>query len=372
MISSKPGTGFRICRIFLQCLPIFLTVGPAHAWESLIPGSRYVSARAAALGGAFLPLGDDGASALFYNPAAVGKIRDFKVEPLNLTLTGNGGFVDHLGLNSYKVYSLSAYQPELTLAPNSFQSLGTQIVPAFYNKGFAFGLLISDDFGAMSDADGNVRYRTRFQFIPAGALGVRLAGGIVRLGYSFQYVSKAEGDISLPAGGGTLGYNQGLLQGSGMSHMVGGALTLPLTYLPQLNLVARNVGGTTYSGPALIPFAQNSGGTPAADFMTFDASFSLQPKIDSGIYANFLLEFKDMTARTGTSIFGRLCGGMEISLRDFIILRGGWGQGYPSAGLGFKMKKGEFGIAWYSEEIGTTYHGQRDLRYMFQLQMRTF
>ena len=83
-------------------------------------------------------------------------------------------------------------------------------------------------------------------------------------------------------------------------------------------------------------------------------------------------EFKDMTARTGASIFGRLCGGMEVSLRDFLILRGGWGQGYPSAGIGFKMKKGEFGFAWYSEEIGDTYHGQRDVRYMFQFQMRAF
>lgn len=371
MISLKLGTGSRICRIFLQCLPILLAAAPAHAWESLIPGSRYISARAAALGGAFLPLGDDGASALFYNPAVVGKIRGLQAEPMNIAMTGNGGLVDHLGLNSYKVYSLGSYQPELTASPDTYQGLAGQFTPTFYGKNFALGMLLSDDFGAMSDVDGNIHYRTRFQFIPAAAVGVRLAGGIVRLGYSFQYVSKAEGDISVPAGS-ELGFNQGLNQGSGMSHMVGAALTLPLTYLPQINLVARNVLGTTYTGPALIPFAKNSTGSPAADVMTFDASFSLQPKIDSGVYANFLVEFKDMTARTGASIFGRLCGGMELSLRDFIILRGGWGQGYPSAGLGFKMKKGEFGVAWYSEEIGTTYHGQRDLRYMFQFQMRAF
>jgi hypothetical protein len=371
MISVKPGSRARKCLIFLQCLSALCATEQAQAWESLIPGSRYVSARASALGGAFLPLGDDGASAMFYNPAAVGKIRGIQAEPMNLAITGNGGLVDHLGLNSYKAYSLSAYQPQLTASPNSFQSAAFQAVPAFYGKGFSLGMLISDDFGAMSDADGNVRYRSRFQFIPAAALGVRLAGGIVRLGYSFQWVHKAEGDISVPSGG-TLGYNQGLLKGSGMSHMVGAALTLPIRFLPQLNLVGRNLGGTAFTGPMLIPYAQNSGGTPATEPMTFDASFSLQPKIDSGVYANFLVQFKDMTARTGTSILGRLCGGMEISLRDFIMLRAGWGQGYPSAGLGFKMKKGEFGVTWYSEEIGTYYHAQRDLRYMFQYQMRAF
>lgn len=371
MISFLTGVGLRSCRIFLQFLPILLAAGSAHAWESLIPGSRYISARAAALGGAFLPLGDDGASALFYNPAVVGKIRGLQAEPMNLTMIGNGALGDYIGLNSYKIYSLSAYQPTLTLAPNSFQSVAAQYAPTFSGKYFALGMLLSDDFGAMSDADANVHYRTRFQFIPAAAVGVRLAGGIVRLGYSFQYVYKAEGDISVPAGE-TLGYNRSLSQGSGLSHTLGAALTLPLTYLPQFNIVARNMGGVVYSPRSLIPFASNSPGAPATEYMTLDASLSLQPKIDSGVFANFLIEYKDLTAVSGASIFGRLCGGMEVSLRDFLILRGGWGQGYPSAGIGFKMKKGEFGFAWYSEEIGNTYHGQRDVRYMVQFQMRAF
>jgi hypothetical protein len=246
-----------------------------------------------------------------------------------------------------------------------------QLAPTFACHGFAFGLLLSDVFGASSDAAGDVHYRTRFQFVPAGAFGVRLAGGIVRLGYSIQYVSKAEGDVTVPSGT-TLGYNQQLLQGSGLSHTVGAALTLPVTYLPQLNIVARNAGGTSYNGPSLIPYGQNSTGSPASEKMTFDTSFSIQPKIDSGVFANFVLEYRDMTDRTGTALLERLCGGMELSVRDFIILRAGWGEGYPSAGVGFKMRRGEFGIAWYSEEIGTAYHGQRDLRYMFQFKMRAF
>ena len=48
------------------------------------------------------------------------------------------------------------------------------------------------------------------------------------------------------------------------------------------------------------------------------------------------------------------------------------GEGYPSAGVGFKMKKGELNLTWFSEEIGTYYHSQRDVRFMFQYQMRAF
>jgi hypothetical protein len=122
----------------------------------------------------------------------------------------------------------------------------------------------------------------------------------------------------------------------------------------------------------VFPFAQNSQGSPATEQMTFDLSFSVQPKIDSGVFANFVAELKDLTDRTGVAALGRLCGGLEISLRDFIILRGGWGEGYPSAGVGFKLRRGEFDLTWYSEEIGTYYQSQRDVRYIFQFKMRAF
>ena len=135
-----------------------------------------------------------------------------------------------------------------SVAPGSFQAASAQLTPTFYGKGFALGLLMSNDIGATSDAAGNVRYRSLYQFIPAAAFGVRLAGGIVRLGYSVQWVNEAAGDVSVPSGT-ELGYNQNLAQGSGFSHMVGAALTLPLTYLPQFDLVARNVGSAVFACP---------------------------------------------------------------------------------------------------------------------------
>src|SRR5690606_7175132 len=65
---------------------------PAFAFATggdRIPGSRYVSGRGAALGDAYIGLGDTMADGLFYNPAAIGKVGGLVVEPLNISLQAN-------------------------------------------------------------------------------------------------------------------------------------------------------------------------------------------------------------------------------------------------------------------------------------------
>ena len=213
---------------------------------------------------------------------------------------------------------------------------------------------MENQFVGTSDEAGNVRYRTLYQFIPAAAIGARLAGGIVRLGYSLQWVNQAVGDISAPSGTDPLGYNQSLPQGGGLSSTAGFALTLPITYLPSINLVGRNLFNTRYTMPSLIPISKNSPGAPATDAMTFDASFSLQPKVESGIYMNWVLAYRDLTNVSGVAILGRLAAGTELSFRDFFFLRGGFGSGYPSAGLGFRVKKADLGRVTTSSVTSVT------------------
>lgn len=331
MISRELSWRVWICLIFVQGLGIHQALA---AGDDAVPGSRYMSARGSALGDAFLPLGDDGPAALFYNPAVAAKIRSTQAEPLNFSMQANGGFTDALGLDSYKVYSLSSNLSQLQATPGAYQGGGVSLLPSFYGKGFAIGILMQDIFEGSSDASGNATYRSLYQFIPAASYGVRLAGGIVRLGYSVQWVNEAVGNISVPAGTTPLGYNQNLLQGSGISQMAGFALTLPVAYLPQFDLVARNIGGTTYSMPSIVPIAQNSTGAPATEPMSVDASFSLQPKIDSGVYANFVLELRDVTDTSNIATAGRLATGLELSIRDFFYLRCGWGGWLSSRGRG--------------------------------------
>ncbi len=363
--------GARIAKIVLS-LCLILGHVSAYARQDLVPGSRYTSGRAAALGDAYLPLGEDGASGLFYNPAGIAKIKKFQAEPMNLALYGNAGFANSFEATSaYKSTDLSEYK-ETLLKSNSYNGLGAQILPSFSTRGFAFGLLMSSQVGAQHDPTADtIRYKSTYQFIPAIGTGVSLARGIVRLGYSLQWVNKAEGDITVPTAQAD-GYDQNLPQGSGFSHTIGAALTFPTMYLPCFNLVARNVGNTNYGGGSLVPFSKTSPGGPAVEKMSLDGSFSLQPKIGNGVYTNLVAELRDMTNISKLSMLERAAFGAELSFRDAFYIRAGFGSAYPAAGIGFRQKDNEFSLTWYSEEIGGGLRGQRDSRFMFHYRIGAF
>ncbi len=346
--------------------------GSSWARQDIVPGSRYTSARAAAMSDAYLPLGDDGPSGLFYNPATLGRIRNPQFEGLNLSLYANSGYAGMFNIDFYNVASLSGYLKTLEKNPGTFAGAGFSVIPSAYMRGFAFGVLLQSHLGAVANGDGTVRYRSVYQFVPTVGTGIRLAGGIVRLGYSLQWVNQASGDFTVLTSDTPLGYNQGLAQGSGISHNLGFSLTLPIAYLPSLNLVGRNLFGVRFGTFSLLPLARNSIGAPANEPASYDASFSIQPKVGGGSYFNFVLEYRDIFNQSKVSALGRAVFGAELSLKDHFYLRGGWGSGYPSAGIGLKRKGGEFALSWYSEELGIGYHSLRDVRYMLQYQVRAF
>lgn len=356
------------CLIILQiilCPNLF-------AREDVIPGSRFTSARGAAMGDAYLPVGEDGASGLFYNPANIGKIRTMQFEPLNLSIYSNSGYINTLGLDFYKVFTLAGYLPTLQANPEQNVGLGFSVFPNAYMRGVAFGVLLQSQVNAQVNADGSVSYKSMYQLIPTVGVGLRLASGIVRLGYSAQWVHQASGDITEDATADPLGYNEKLMQGSALSHNAGFALTLPISFLPSLNIVARNILTTSFSSFTLIPLARNSQGLPADEPTTFDGALGITSKIGGGSYANFVVNWRDMFNVSGISIYGRMAVGLEIAIKDLVFLRGGWGSGYPHAGLGLKRKNGEFSLAWYSEEIGSGYLTKRDMRWMMHYQVKTF
>ncbi|MEK6579910.1 MAG: hypothetical protein AABZ55_11840 [Bdellovibrionota bacterium] len=334
-----------------------------------MPGSRYTSARGAAMGDAFLPLGDDGASALFYNPAIFGKLSKTQAEPLNLAMYLNSGFTQMLSAKSTSATSLSSYYDHLLNNRGIYSSEGFSFLPAYSLPGFGFGFLMQAHLGAIGNEDGSIRYRSNYQMIPAFGGGVRLAGGIIRLGYSAQWVNQASGNITTAT---PVGYNQQLAQGSALSHNMGATITFPTEYLPSLNVVARNVLGAHFSSFSIFPLARNPVGVPPDEPMTLDASFSLQFKMGSGSVMHLVFEDRDITNTSGVPQIGRLAIGTELNIRDVFLLRGGWGSGYPSMGFALKKKNGEFSITWYNEDVGTSYHSLKDTRYLLQYQVRVF
>lgn len=357
---------------------VVAALGSASAWArfDLVPGPRYTSARAAAMGDAYSPIGDDGATMLFYNPSAVGRAKDPQIEALNVGVYGNSDFFSTVSLTNlsfYRIYSLTSYLPTLRANPGKFAGAGVSVFPNFSSRLFAFGVLWQSQMAGRVNNDGTVTYRSQYLFIPTLSTGIRLAGGIVRVGYNLQWVNQAAGQVNnVPDTTSPLEYNASIAQGSGFSHNFGLSLTFPVRLLPQLSIVARNVLGTQYSSFSMLSFAQNPSGVPTTEPMTIDAAFSVQPKIGSGSYMNIVFEGRDLSNTSQMDLMGRLSLGMEFSYRDQFFLRGGWRSGYPSLGMGLRRTGSEFSFTWYSEEMGTHYNDLRDSRWLVQYQVRAF
>ncbi|MBI3535627.1 MAG: hypothetical protein HY072_09125 [Deltaproteobacteria bacterium] len=362
---------FVILWFFISIIFVYIP-NIAIARQDLVPGSRYTSARGAAIGDALIPLADDGASGLFYNPAGLAKIRHFQMELFNFQIQANADYLKILDRNFYKVFSLKNYASRVMSKEGSFPGLGAGLFPNFGARGFAFGIMFSDEFAATNAGNDNIRYRTRSLLIPTFGAGFRLAGGVIRIGYSFQWVNQAVGDITVPVSTDPLGYTEGLAEGSALSHNLGVAFTLPVQYLPAINFVVRNFLNARFSSFSLIKFAKNKNGIPNNELTSYDASFSLAPKIGGGSTMNYIIEYRDLTNRSGMHVLGRISMGLEFNFREKFFLRGGWRSGYLSAGVGMKRKTAEFGLSLFGEEFGSSYHEQKNTVYLLHYQIRAF
>jgi hypothetical protein len=338
-----------------------------------VPGSRYRNARSTALGEVYQPLADDAASALFYNPAAFGKLVGARFEPVNLVFEGNSEFLGGMGTHSPGIFGLDGYKQHLLENPYRFESVSAQWFTGFAARGFGFGVLGRAEMGGKYEPEsGVIRYRSAYQLIPAVGGGVRLASGILRLGYSLQWVNRSGADTSTPSSGSGLSYIRGGTGGSGVSGTLAGALTLPYEFLPQFDVVARNFLDSSYGGFSLLPAPSGGASLPATEKMTFDGSFMLQPKLGAGATLRWILLFRDFTGVYGASLLGRLGTALEFDLRNAFFLRGGFGNGYPSLGIGFRRRRSDFGLSWYSAERGVSYRSEREIRFLFQYQVRAF
>jgi hypothetical protein len=361
------GNRFRILAAALALLSGWEARAGAH---NSIPGPLYLPARAAGMGDAFLTLADDGASGLFINPAAFASGKAMTADLLNVSLEANQDLFNGADINTLKATNLAAYAP--TLPAGEYPGFGFTFVPAFSGPNVGFGILMQAR-NAASVTAGSVSYRSSYRFVPAVGVGTRLAGGLFKVGYSLQYINKAEGEVTgIPTSSSPLGYHQQLAQGSAISHNVGVSIAVPVAYVPTLSVVARNVLGATYKNFSVISFASNITGVPASDPMTVDLGFSLQPRFRGGGFMTWSAQVRDATEQSGFSLLDRTSLGFEANIRNLFALRAGYALGALHAGGGFRTQRAEINFAWHTEELGTPATSSRERRWMVQYMVKAF
>lgn len=361
---------FLLSIIFWTLLGISGPLSSAFANEDVIPGSRYTSARAAAMGDSFLPLADDAATGLFYNPAGLAKIRRAMIEPLNISGYGDSSFLSHISSASQS-YNLGSYASTLKQSPGTWMGAGGSLVSTYGFAGFSFGFLLQSEYGGQANVDGTFNSKSTTQFIPAVGKAVQFFDGVLRIGYSLQWVNEAIDSTTAQAATAP-SYSAGASQGSGLSSTVGVGIVVPLSLLPSFNVVLRNVGGTHYSSYVLYQFVQNSGTTPATELMTEDASFSIHPRLAHGIIDNLVFTGHDLSNQSGVTPLSHLSIGNEIDFGGQFFLRAGVSGVSPSGGFGLKRKGAEMSLTYYTVNIGTSTEAQMDSRVMLQYQFRNF
>lgn len=359
--------------IHVGIIIFFVFAANTFAREDRVPGARWTSGRGAAMGDAIIGAADDGATALFYNPAGLGSVRHFYVEPMNITILVNKDALNNLGVTQMaKVFNLNKLSITLHDNPAMRPGAGVSYFPNFVFRGLAFGMLFQSRNAAQYTEEGKIHYRTRWELIPTAGIGLRLAGGIIKLGYSIQYVNSAVGDMSTTYTGKNISYFDGIAQGSALSHNLGFIMALPTAYLPRFSAVARNMGGARYRSTSLMKVAKNPSGPPPTEKMSIDASIGLEPRVTHKTKLNMNFEYRDATNTSGTPLAMRAAIGLELGLNDFFFLRTGMAGGYPTFGLGIRRPHADINFTYYSESLSKRFRGPKEAIYMFQYQARVF
>ncbi len=362
--SSFQCVKFSIISLFLVCL----WIPQAVARGDLILGSRYTSARAAALGDSAFTLGEEMASGLFYNPANLAKIRKYNFEGLNYSIQGSTPWVSNFSTNSLGILNLNSFAP--TMITNSGQRFGAgwSFFPTMSLPYLTFGVLAQSEFSGRYNGNNTLTYRVVSQLIPSVGVGFRLFDGVLRVGYSLQFVNEAVGNPTVSTQS-ALNYGNGLSQGSALSHNFGLSLVIPSALLPTFSVIARNAFNANYGSFSLFQFTQSSTGVPATESMTLDGALAFNLRMTSGVTTHWSIAYRDIQDLSNCpGLMAHLGAGVELAFLDSFFMRLGIRTGYPSAGLGIKKPGTEISLAWYTEEVGTHYLDQGDSKFIFQYQ----
>lgn len=316
-----------------------------HAFPEFV-----TSARALAMGNAYINKVDDSWSA-FYNPAGLGTVRkpqfhlgNIHMEASNqlLHIISQGPATDIPGnyadtFNGQKMESMLA-KDQGKLAHSRFQAF-----PNFTVRGLTVGYMFSQRNRAIINKTtaNDFEIAERRDHGPVFALNGSFFGGIFKIGASAVYLIRRDLYKSVPPNTKVDIKDSDYQYGRSLQLTTGARITLPWALLPTFSAVLRNATQNDFEGA-------KSGGAPKTIKQTVDYGISITPQIGKKMRIHIEGNLKDALNAYDTDYKRRLAAGIELDFNRRLFVRGGYGDGWGSGGIGLRGKTFIFDLTTYA------------------------
>jgi hypothetical protein len=344
----------------LTALFLLFFAARAFAWETSTLNS---SVRALGMGDAYTALADD-ESSFFYNPAGLARVRG-----LNLRIFDVDAGVS--GVSAYnKIRDIQGGSGS-TLADSISGLYGEHVWTGVGGDSFftmpMFGFGVYDHAGALMQVNNPVYPQMHTKVINdyGYVMGVGVPAGLLHMGMDLKYIKRMGTDTILgPAAVADLQSSNITSQftgwGVGYGADLGANVVIPAPFFRAvLSAAWKNVGGITFKSANGTDIPSEPNNITLGAGLKFDTPLlSVAPAVD----VNYLNDGNLQLTR-------KINFGVEIGL-PLIDLRGGFHEGYYTAGLGVNMGLFRVDAATYGVELGA-YPGQsEDRRYVLQFTMQ--
>lgn len=361
----------KMMRFALYLLIFCLSINKLYAigFEDGVFPELITSARGLAMGNAYISKVDDSHSA-FYNPAGLGSVRDSHFHLTNVhvetnsdfnDVVGSGNGADQIAKKAAKTYTIDGLRQLLVDNKGKILHARAHTFPNLTFKYFSMGYMASKRIRAtVEDTDGaQLEYADRLDHGPVTSANASLWGGVVKFGASAVYLQRSE--LLGTANPNTEVQIDGSQYKKGsMFYVTGGSkLTLPIAFLPTFSAVLRNATSSKF---------QKTGGPDAPDKIqqTVDLGFSLTPQLGKRSRIHLEYNLKDSANKYDNPANRRSTFGIEIDFSRIFFIRGGYGDGFGSGGIGLKTNILEVDITTYAVDTSTaTFKGKEDRRFVF-------
>jgi hypothetical protein len=330
------------------------------------------SARALAMGNAFISKVDDSSSP-FYNPAGLGTVRykNFHLSNLHIETNkgwndvGTGGNISKAFSNFNKALKLDGMRILLRENVGVTTHARYHLTPNFTTRYFSAGYLYAKRSRAIVQ-NGFFEYATRLDHGPYAAFNLSLFGGVIKFGLSGILLLRKEAqdnvnpDIAIDL------QDSEYKKGIAAVATAGFKLAIPWKFLPTFAWKMNNAFGQNFSS--------SGAGAPDSILPSHDLGFSLTPQIGKFVRVHFEVNVKDVTGQfTGLTFVRKLTLGTELDVARKFFLRIGYSDGFGAGGIGMRTKAFSMDLTTYAVDTikrtlgSTTLRGKEDRRFALSI-----